>query len=109
LGGAISEYSRAHFLKLFPHFQRIVRVVYPAPADDSTLQGLPPAAAKHLGPGEFWLSVARSTAQNQRLLVQAHARYQRWWTRNPAGAGGKGWLMEDFQEYLANSVSDESS
>jgi glycosyltransferase involved in cell wall biosynthesis len=109
---AISEYSRAHYLRLFPHFPSDrVRVVYPCSRfDDSTAQGSPPAAVKGFGAGEFWLSVGTiEPRKNQRLLVQAYARYL------GAGgapmplvlAGGKGWLMEDFQGYLAElGISD---
>jgi glycosyltransferase involved in cell wall biosynthesis len=103
---AISEYSRAHYLKLFPHFPSDrVRVIYPCSRfDDSNQQGSPPTAVKRFGAGEFWLSVGTiEPRKNQRLLVQAYARYLEAGGR-PIPlvlAGGKGWLMEDFQEYLA--------
>jgi glycosyltransferase involved in cell wall biosynthesis len=109
---AISEYSRAHYLKLFPHFPSDrVRVVYPCSRfDDSTKQGSPPAAVKHLGTGEFWLSVGTiEPRKNQRMLVRAYARYLEAGGRPMPLllAGGKGWLMENFQEYLAKlGISD---
>jgi glycosyltransferase involved in cell wall biosynthesis len=109
---AISEYSRAHYLKLFPHFPSDrVRVVYPCSRfDDSTQQGTPPAAVKHLGTGEFWLSVGTiEPRKNQRLLVEAYARYIGAGGRAMplVLCGGKGWLMEDFQGYLAKlGISD---
>jgi glycosyltransferase involved in cell wall biosynthesis len=109
---AISEYSRAHYLKLFPHFPADrIRVIYPCSRfSDSTLQGSPPAAVKRFGAGEFWLSVGTiEPRKNQRLLVQAYARYLEAGGRAMplVLAGGKGWLMEDFQEYLAEfGVSD---
>ena len=109
---AISEYSREHYLRLFPHFPSDrVRVVYPCSRFiDSTQQGSPPAAAKRFGAGEFWLSVGTiEPRKNQRLLVQAYARYLEAGGR-PIPlvlAGGKGWLMEDFQEHLAKlGISD---
>ncbi|WP_454645602.1 glycosyltransferase family 4 protein [Bradyrhizobium liaoningense] len=109
---AISEYSREHYLRLFPHFPSDrVRVVYPCSRfDDSTQQGSPPTAVKHFGAGEFWLSVGTiEPRKNQRLLAQAYARYLEAGGR-PIPlvlAGGKGWLMEDFQEYLAKlGISD---
>ena len=74
------------------------------------LLGTPPLAVKSLSDGEFWLSVGTiEPRKNQRLLVQAYARYL------DAGgrpmplvlAGGKGWLMDDFQDYLAKlNISD---
>ncbi|MDB5611415.1 MAG: hypothetical protein JWP25_8315 [Bradyrhizobium sp.] len=104
---AISECSRGHYLKLFPHFPSDrVRVVYPCSRfDDSTQQqGSPPAAMKRFGAGEFWLSVGTiEPRKNQRLLVQAYARYLEAGGR-PIPlvlAGGKGWLMDDFHGYLA--------
>ena len=109
---AISQYSRAHYLRVFPHFPSDrVRVVYPCSRfGDSTARGAPPAAVKNLGAGEFWLSVGTiEPRKNQRLLVQAYARYIEA-GGNPMPlvlAGGKGWLMEDFQEYLVNlGISD---
>jgi glycosyltransferase involved in cell wall biosynthesis len=109
---AISQYSRAHYLRVFPHFPSDrVRVVYPCSRfGDSTAQGMPPVAVKNLGAGEFWLSVGTiEPRKNQRFLVQAYARYIEA-GGNPMPlvlAGGKGWLMEDFQEYLVNlGISD---
>ncbi len=109
---AISEYSRAHYLKLFPHFPRDrVRVVYPCSRfDNLNLTGSPPAAVKRFGAGEFWLSVGTiEPRKNQRLLVQAYARYVAS-TEKPMPlvlAGGKGWLMDDFGKYLAQlGISD---
>jgi len=69
---AISEYSRAHYLKLFPHFPGDrVRVVYPCSRfGDSTQQGSPPAEVKALGAGEFW--------SNERSAVHH-------WPRSQAG------------------------
>jgi glycosyltransferase involved in cell wall biosynthesis len=109
---AISEYSRAHYLKLFPHFPSDrVRVIHPCSRfDDSTRQGSPPAAAKVLDTGGYWLSVGTiEPRKNQRMLVQAYARYLEAGGR-PLPlvlAGGKGWLMEDFKDYLAElGISD---
>jgi glycosyltransferase involved in cell wall biosynthesis len=65
---------------------------------------------KHLGTGEFWLNVGTiEPRKNQRLLVQAYARYIEAGGRAMPVvlAGGKGWLMEDFQGYLAKlGISD---
>jgi glycosyltransferase involved in cell wall biosynthesis len=53
---------------------------------------------------EFWLSVGTiEPRKNQRLLVQAYARYLEVGGRPMplVLAGGKGWLMEDFQNHLS--------
>src|SRR3979490_627572 len=111
-GVGISEYSRAHYLKLFPHFPSDrISVVHPCSRfGDSAPQGTPAATVKALGAGEFWLSVGTiEPRKNQRLLVQAYARYIEAGGRPMplVLAGGKGWLMEDFQEYLAKlGISD---
>jgi glycosyltransferase involved in cell wall biosynthesis len=67
--------------------------------------GTTAAAVKALGAGGFWLSVGTiEPRKNQRLLVQAYARYI-----EAAGrpmplvlAGGKGWLMDDFPDHVAS-------
>jgi glycosyltransferase involved in cell wall biosynthesis len=103
---AISEYSRAHYLKLFPHFpSERVKVVYPCSRfGDSTQQGAPPKAVKALNAGEFWLSVGTiEPRKNQKMLVQAYLGYLEAGGRAMplVLAGGKGWLMDGFQEHLA--------
>lgn len=101
---AISEASRHHFLQIFPQFpEDRVRVIYPCSRFmDSSLPGQPPAVAG-LVPGKFWLSVGTiEPRKNQRRLVEAYAQYLR--AGGPAMplvlAGGKGWLMTDFQEAI---------
>jgi glycosyltransferase involved in cell wall biosynthesis len=102
---AISDYSRQHYLSLFPSFPADrVRVVYPCSRFvDSGQPGTPPAALKGVGNNEFWLSVGTiEPRKNQRLLVLAYKKYL------DAGgramplvlAGGKGWLMDDFRDYV---------
>ncbi|MEH2483601.1 glycosyltransferase involved in cell wall biosynthesis [Nitrobacteraceae bacterium AZCC 2146] len=103
---AISEYSRSHFLGMFPHFPGDrVRVVHPCSRfTNADQQGTAPAAVKDLGANAFWLSVGTiEPRKNQRMLVLAYKRYL------DAGgrpmplvlAGGKGWLMDDFQDHVA--------
>jgi glycosyltransferase involved in cell wall biosynthesis len=109
---AISENSRAHYLRLFPHFPaERIRVVSPCSRfDDPTLPGTRPAAGKDLVPGEFWLSVGTiEPRKNQRMLAEAYAGYLEGGGRPMplVLAGGKGWLMETFQEHLAKlGISD---
>ena len=55
-------------------------------------------------PDEFWLSVGTiEPRKNQRLLAKAYARYLDAGGRPMplVFAGGRGWMMEDFQDYLA--------
>jgi len=103
---AISQSSRSCFLKMYPHFDPDrVRVIYPCSRfTDTGQQGVLPAAAKALAPNGFWLSVGTiEPRKNQRLLVEAYARYlQAGGPPMPLVlAGGKGWLMDDFVGHIA--------
>ncbi|KZD20637.1 glycosyl transferase family 1 [Tardiphaga robiniae] len=110
---AISEYTRSHYLKTFPHFpSERVRVVYPCSRfTDCEQQGTAPKSLKDLDAKAFWLSVGTiEPRKNQRMLMLAYKRYL------DAGgrpmplvlAGGKGWLMEDFKDYVAElGLSDQ--
>lgn len=102
---AISEASRNDYLRIFPHFpEDRMRVIYPcsrfAAADRL---GVRPKALDGIPEDGFWLSVGTiEPRKNQRRLVEAYARY-----RSCGGApmplvlaGGKGWLMGDFQRHL---------
>jgi glycosyltransferase involved in cell wall biosynthesis len=110
---AISEFSRSQYLELFPHFPGDrVRVVHPCSRFvDSTLEGSPPAALQTVAPNEFWLSVGTiEPRKNQRMLVQAYANYlQAGGSPMPlVMAGGKGWLMDDFNRHVAElGLSDQ--
>jgi len=103
---AISEASRAHYLKVFPHFPADrIRVIYPCSRfADSSAAGKRPKALDDIPVEGFWLNVGTvEPRKNQRRLAQSYANYL------AAGgapmplvlAGGKGWLMEDFQRHLA--------
>lgn len=102
---SISEYSRDHFLQIFPHFppQRL-KVIYPASRfADTECTGQQPAVCRHLQPDKFWLSVGTiEPRKNQKMLAQAFARYLA--AGKPAMplvfAGGSGWMMDDFARYL---------
>jgi glycosyltransferase involved in cell wall biosynthesis len=103
---AISESSRRHYLNVFPHFPSDrIRVVPPCSRfTDTTQRGIPPAAMRAHQANDFWLSVgAIEPRKNQRLLVQAYARYLEAGGRPMplVMAGGKGWLMDDFQNHLS--------
>jgi hypothetical protein len=102
---AISEASRLHYLRTFPHFpEERIRVIYPCSRfADSSAQGVRPKALEGQPSAGFWLNVGTvEPRKNQRRLVEAYARYlAAGGTPMPLVlAGGKGWLMEDFQKHL---------
>jgi glycosyltransferase involved in cell wall biosynthesis len=103
---AISEASKAHYLSVFPHFPRDrARVIYPCSRfADASAQGRRPKALGDVSVGGYWLNVGTiEPRKNQRRLAEAYARYL-----SLGGApmplvlaGGKGWLMQDFQNHLS--------
>ncbi len=103
---SISEYSRRHFLEIFPHYPaERVQVLHPASrfslTDDVDEKA---GQVKKLPAGEFWLSVGTlEPRKNLRRLLQAYARLRHeGLTDLPlAVAGGKGWLEEDLPDYIA--------
>ncbi len=75
---AISEASRTHYLRVFPHFSEDrIRVIYPCSRfANSAEQGKRPKALNDLAAGGFWLNVGTTEPRkNQRRLVEAYARY----------------------------------
>lgn len=100
---ADSSYTRRHFLEVFPHYPaERTAVIYPASrySLDHPAPPRPPELA-HLAPQGFWLSVGSlEPRKNHRRLVEAYARSG----SGPAGAlplvlaGGKGWLMDGFDQ-----------
>jgi glycosyltransferase involved in cell wall biosynthesis len=102
---AISEASRDHYLSIFPHFpEERIRVIYPCSRfDDSGQEGKRPKALRNIPTGEYWLSIGTiEPRKNQRCLVEAYARYLALGGKPMplVLAGGKGWLMDDFNEHL---------
>lgn len=103
---AISEATRSHYLRTFPHFpEERIRVIHPSSRFvDAGVAGRAPAALRGVAPGRYWLSVGTiEPRKNQVRLVQAYARYV---ARTPDAmplvlAGGKGWLMGDFERRIA--------
>lgn len=103
---AISEASRTHYLKVFPHFpEDRIRVIYPCSRfADANAQGKRPKALEGIAESRFWLNVGTiEPRKNQRRLANAYARYlkQGGEPMPLVLAGGKGWLMEDFQKHLS--------
>lgn len=110
---AISEYSRNHFLRIFPHFppQRI-KVIYPASRfTEMGCADQQPITCGHLQPDRFWLNVGTiEPRKNQKMLAQAFARHLA--AGKPAMplvfAGGNGWMMDDFARYLEDlGITDQ--
>lgn len=103
---AISEASRAHYLSVFPHFSEDrIRVIYPCSRfADSTALGKRPKALDGIPDGGYWLNVGTiEPRKNQHRLAEAYARYLEL-SGAPMPlvlAGGKGWLMDDFQNHLS--------
>lgn len=101
---AISEFSRRHFLEVFPHYPASrTHVIYPASRFDGP-QDLPtPATLRRLEPGRFWLNVATiEPRKNHRGLLEAYARVVRS-TEDPMPlvlAGSRGWLTDDFDRIV---------
>jgi len=103
---AISQASRAHYLRTFPHFPaERVRVIYPCSrfSESQTLREKRPAALEGVESERFWLSVGTiEPRKNQRRLLQAYRAYlEQGGAPLPLVlAGGKGWKMEDFADYV---------
>ena len=101
---SISEYSRNHFLGVFPHYPaERIRVVYPASRFSGTEAGSRPENLSSLGKDRFWLNVGvLEPRKNHRGLLRAYARFSRKQREECplVLAGGGGWLMDDFQKDL---------
>lgn len=102
---AVSSASRDHYLRTFPHFPpERIRVIYQCSRfGDADAPGKRPKALESIAPMDFWLSVGTiEPRKNQRRLAQAYARYLKLGGKPMplVLAGGRGWLMEDFQHHL---------
>lgn len=102
---AISESSKQHYLQIFPYFpEDRIKVIYPCSRfSDSEYKASKPKALANIAPGKFWLSVGTiEPRKNQLMLAKAYARYLALGGEPMplVFAGGKGWLMEDFNQQL---------
>ncbi|MEJ0063327.1 MAG: glycosyltransferase family 1 protein [Alphaproteobacteria bacterium] len=102
---AISNASRDHYLKTFPHFpEDRIRVIYPCSRfADPASEGKRPRSLDNIPAGSYWLNVGTiEPRKNQRRLAEAYARYLALGGAPMplVLAGGKGWMMEDFQGHL---------
>lgn len=103
---AISDASREHYLRTFPHFSGDrIRTIYPCSRfNDAAAAGKQPKALEGFAVEAFWLNVGTiEPRKNQHRLTQAYAKYlEHGGAPFPLVlAGGKGWLMDDFQKHLA--------
>jgi glycosyltransferase involved in cell wall biosynthesis len=110
---AISKSSRAHYLSVFPSFpEKRIRVIYPCSRfSDLMTDGKRPKALRAISEGGYWLSVGTiEPRKNQRRLAEAYTRYLALGgiPMPLVFAGGKGWLMEDFQHHLTKLGIDAS-
>lgn len=102
---AISEASREHYLSIFPHFPKDrIRTIYPCSRfNDSSALGQRPSALEGITVNGFWLNVGTvEPRKNQKKLAESYARYLGLGGQPMplVLAGGKGWLMNDFQSHL---------
>jgi len=102
---AISEYSRAHFLRIFPHYpDKNVHVVYPASRYTySPDLKRPNRLHRQVQEGKFWLCVGTLEPRKNHLgLLMAYARHKAKFGKTfpLVHAGGPGWLMNDFKDQI---------
>jgi len=101
---AISHYSRRHFLDIFPHYPADrVAVAHLASRFHRQPDCAHPGKLARLQPGRFWLNVGTiEPRKNHRRLLQAYARLKAELRESfpLVLAGGKGWLMEDFEGFV---------
>lgn len=101
---SISEYSKLRFLEIFPHFpnERIYVTGLGSRFQQSDIEKEVP----NLKPSNFWLSVCTvEPRKNLRRTLLAYRKYIDEEVQFPKPlvlAGGKGWLENDFDDYINN-------
>jgi glycosyltransferase involved in cell wall biosynthesis len=103
---SISNYTRDHFLSVFPHYPREKISVIPLasrfPSNmDSNLQK--PSSLSKLEPEKFWLNVGTlEPRKNQIRLLEAYAKLKAdiGDTFPLVFGGGEGWQMENFDDVV---------
>lgn len=107
---ANSEYTRRHFLNIFPHYpSERIAVVYPASRFSSSPHLAHPKNLSALRAGQFWLNVGTlEPRKNQIRLLHAYAQLRRKENTFPlVFAGGTGWLMKDFETTIVDLGIEE--
>jgi len=101
---AVSEYSRRHFLEIFPHFPGDRIMVVHLASRFSYAPGIArPSSLSFLEPNRFWLNVGTlEPRKNQRGLLRAYARLKADARVNMplVMAGSRGWLMDDIHRTI---------
>lgn len=103
---AISEYTRQHFIRTFPHYPaEKIHVIYPA-SRFSVQNNLmrPMKLPESIEPDRFWLCVGTIEPRKNHLgLLKAYALHKARFGRTfpLVHAGGAGWLMDDFIDQIA--------
>lgn len=101
---AISEYSKNHFLKTFPHYPKEnIKVIYPGCRSFTDIGTKQPNRLKHLNAEKFWLNIGTiEPRKNIRRLLLAYAELKRQepQTYPLVIAGKSGWLEKDFEYYI---------
>jgi glycosyltransferase involved in cell wall biosynthesis len=98
---AISEFSRSHFLSIFPHYPKSrVSVIYPASRFEPAPSDARPERFSMLERGGFWLSVGTiEPRKNHAKLLEGYRTLKAGAGTNLplVLAGGKGWKMPGFE------------
>jgi len=101
---AISEYSRAHFLQIFPFYPAERIVTFPLASRFADRSPVPkPKRFGQLRERDFWLTVGTIEPRKNHLrLLQAYCRLKA--SGNPLKplviAGMNGWMLNDFQKSI---------
>jgi glycosyltransferase involved in cell wall biosynthesis len=101
---AISQYTRQHFLRLFPHYpENQVHLVYGASRFVKSPPVEPPNVDLGIESDRFWLHVGTiEPRKNHERLLAAYARYASQ-VQDPFPlvlVGARGWLMEQFDAQI---------
>ncbi len=101
---AVSDYSRQHFLQVFPHYpaDRIV-VIHEASRFSYRPDLTKPLSLSRLAPEQFWLTVGTLEPRKNHLrLLRAYAQLKTLLGKTfpLVLAGGTGWLMDEFEKTL---------
>jgi glycosyltransferase involved in cell wall biosynthesis len=96
---AISEYSRSHFLQVFPHYPaENVHVVYPASRYTRSLNlERPKKLPWQVSEGKFWFCVGTLEPRKNHLGLLRAMRHKRFESYCHSTCRWAGWLMDNFK------------
>lgn len=105
---AISEYSKKHFLEIFPHYpEDQISVVYLASRYQYNKDIQKTEKLSCLSSGKFWLNVGTiEPRKNHKRLLKAYAELKTFCQSSKKEhlplvlVGSMGWMMQDFEQYL---------